>query len=72
MKIERKFIIVEGIIKSCFLSLCGLFPFFYINYDTIQGYNDWRGDIIMPIIWVDVVVFVIMCLAYLFIARKDK
>ncbi len=72
MKIERKILIVEGCIKASFLTLCGILPYFYINYDTILSYTDWRADIIRPIIWVDGLFFIGMCLAYIYVARKEK
>ncbi len=72
MKLERKLSMLEAVIKSCFLTLCGLIPYFYINYETIQSYEDWRKDLIIPIIWIDVIVFIVMCITYVFVARRDK
>ncbi len=72
MKLERRFFMLESVIKSCFLTLCGLIPFYYINLDKIQLYNDWRKDVIVPIIWVDILVFVFLIIIYAITARREK
>lgn len=72
MKLERRFFMLESVIKSCFLTLCGLIPFYYINLDKIQQYNDWRKAVIVPIIWVDIFVFVFLIIIYAVTARREK
>lgn len=72
MKKERKFFMMESVIKACFLTLCGLIPFYYVNLDQIQSYNDWRKSVIAPIIWVDIWVFVSLILVYALISRSEK
>jgi len=63
---------LESVIKSCFLTLCGLIPFYYINLDKIQQYNDWRKAVVVPIIWVDIFVFVFLIIIYAVTARREK
>ncbi len=72
MKLERRFFMLESVIKSCFLTLCGLIPFYYINLDKIQQYNDWRKAVIVPIIWVDIFVFVFLIIIYAVTAWREK
>ena len=72
MKKETKYFMLESVIKSCFLTLCGLIPFYYINLELIQSYNDWRQDVIVPIIWVDAFVFGIFIILYTIIAVREK
>lgn len=72
MKLERRFFMLESVIKSCFLTLCGLIPFYYINLDKIQQYNDWRKAVVVPIIWVDIFVFVFLIIIYAVTARREK
>lgn len=73
MKLERRFFMLESVIKSCFLTLCGLIPFYYINLDKIQQYNDWRKAVIVPIIiYVDIFVFVFLIIIYAVTARREK
>ena len=50
MKIEDKKEIYVGIIKACFLILCGVCSYYYVNYDTIKAYSDWRSNLLEPII----------------------
>lgn len=72
MKLERRFFMLESVIKSCFLTLCGLIPIYYINLDKIQQYNDWRKAVIVHIIWVDIFVFVFLIIIYAVTARREK
>ena len=72
MKLERRFFILESVIKSCFLTLCGLITFYYINLDKIQLYNDWRKAVIVHIIWVDILVFVFLIIIHAITARREK
>ena len=72
MKLERRFFMLESVIKSCFLTLCGLIPFYYIKLDKIQQYNDCRKAVIVPIIWVDIFVFVFLIIIYAVTARREK
>ena len=50
MKIEDKKEIYVGIIKACFLILCGVCSYYYVNYDTIKTYSDWRSNLLETII----------------------
>ncbi len=72
MKLERRFFMLESVLKSCFLTLCGLIPFYYIILDKIQQYNDWGKVVIVPIIWVDIFVFVFLIIIYAVTERRDK
>ncbi len=58
MKVEDKKEIYIGIIKSCFLVLCGVCSYYYINLDVIKSFNDWRAYSLEPII---VVGFIWLC-----------
>lgn len=59
MKVEDKKEIYIGIIKSCFLVLCGVCSYYYINLDVIKSFNDWRAYSLEPIIVV--VGFIWLC-----------
>lgn len=65
MKIDYKKEIYVGIIKACFLMLCGVCSYYYINLDVIKSFNDWRANLLDPMI---VIVFGYV---YLFFSLLD-
>ena len=65
MKIDYKKEIYVGIIKACFLILCGVCSYYYINLDVIKSFNDWRANLLDPMI---VIVFGYV---YLFFSLLD-
>ena len=69
MKIEDKKEIYVGIIKACFLILCGICSYYYINLDVIKSFNDWRANLLEPII---VIVFVWLCIFSFLLIRLLK
>lgn len=71
MKVEDKKEIYIGIIKACFLVLCGLCSYCYVNYDDIIQFTDWRKNILEPIIVGNVVCLLVFSVI-LVITLKEK
>lgn len=71
MKIEDKKEIYVGIIKACFLILCGVCSYYYVNYDTIVNFTDWRKNILEPIIIGNIICLLVFSVI-LVITLKEK
>lgn len=71
MKIEDKKEIYVGIVKACFLILCGVCSYYYVNYDTIVNFTDWRKNILEPIIIGNIICLLVFSVI-LVITLKEK
>ncbi len=71
MKVEDKKEIYVGIIKACFLILCGICSYYYVNYDDIIQFTDWRKNVLEPII-VGNIICLLMFSVILVITLKEK